>query len=30
MIDAVQDEIIKEFEGLEWFDKYELLIQTFD
>ncbi|WMW26154.1 SufE family protein [Methanolobus sediminis] len=28
MIDAVQDEIIKEFEGLEWFDKYELLISS--
>lgn len=28
MSDAVQDEIIKEFEGLEWFDKYELLISS--
>ncbi len=28
MRDAVQDEIIKEFEGLEWFDKYELLISS--
>jgi cysteine desulfuration protein SufE len=28
MSDAVQDGIIKEFEGLEWFDKYELLISS--
>ncbi|WP_406655533.1 SufE family protein [Methanolobus sp. ZRKC2] len=28
MTDAIQDEIIKEFEGLEWFDKYELLISS--
>ncbi|WP_340820258.1 SufE family protein [Methanolobus sp. WCC4] len=28
MSDAIQDEIIKEFEGLEWFDKYELLISS--
>ena len=26
MRDPIQDEIIKEFEGLEWFDKYSLLI----
>ncbi|MBP2030692.1 cysteine desulfuration protein SufE [Methanohalophilus levihalophilus] len=26
MRDAIQDEIIKEFDGLEWFDKYGLLI----
>jgi len=24
--DAIQDEIIEEFDGLEWFDKYSLLI----
>ena len=28
MSDSIQDEIIKEFEGLEWFDKYELLISS--
>ncbi|MGM0770727.1 MAG: SufE family protein [Halobacteriota archaeon] len=26
MNDAIQNEIIKQFEGLEWFDKYGLLI----
>lgn len=26
MNDAIQDEIIEQFEGLEWFDKYGLLI----
>lgn len=28
MSDPIQDEIIKEFDGLEWFDKYELLINS--
>jgi len=26
--DAIQDEIIQEFAGLDWFDKYELLIES--
>lgn len=28
MKDAIQDEIIQEFAGLDWFDKYELLIES--
>lgn len=28
MRDAIQDEIIAEFDGLDWFDKYELLISS--
>ncbi len=28
MKDHIQDEIISEFEGLDWFDKYELLIAS--
>ena len=28
MTDAIQDEIIREFDGLEWLDRYDLLIAS--
>ncbi|OBZ34265.1 SufE family protein [Methanohalophilus sp. DAL1] len=28
MTDAIQDEIIREFDGLEWLDRYDLLITS--